>query len=152
MKTFGVVLILLLPMVHIYAEPDFYLSPGISIAWGKKTVVYGWKVSIGNTYDCSNKNIERYFVNCTIGINYGRDNPDYTYFYSEMESGIQTVVLFSGAGVGLAIASNDGGTYRVMPKGSLFTGCINFLRTDVIIRNKRRVYDLGGSVVIPFVN
>jgi hypothetical protein len=83
-------------------------------------------------------------------MKYGRDNSDYTYYYSEIESGVQTAALFSGAGLGFAIARKDGGTFHFMPKGALFTGCLNFLRTDVIICNKRLISDLGGVFVIPF--
>lgn len=142
-------IILLLYVTNIKADPRLYISPGFSVAWGKKTVVVGWKISLGKHYDLIENNIDGYFVNCTIGMSYGPDNPVYTYLYTEIESGIQTVALFSGAGLGLAFVNFDGGTMHVLPKAALFTGCINFIRSDFIVYKKKLIADLGGSVVIP---
>jgi hypothetical protein len=126
-----------------------YFSPGISISWSKHTTVVGWKLSFGYFQDVYRNNINGYFLNVTFGKKYGIDNDLYSYWYSELESGMATGLLFSGAGFGTAYLKDKSNKTIILPKASIFTGDILFLRSDLFMYQNKMFFDIGGNIVLP---
>jgi hypothetical protein len=128
-----------------------YISPGINVAWNSGgTVSLTPKISLG-VLTKANTPLTSYFCNFTFGKRFLRHcrNSELEYSFTEGEFGIVTGgMLFSGVGAGTAFIRNDSGLH-VVPKGSLFTGDILFLRTDAILFNKKLDVDVGGTIVLP---
>ena len=108
------------------------------------------KVSIG--YYCgpqSNFMKNPYFANLTFGkrlIDFNENQPNY--FFTEIESGIYSGYIISGIGLGAAYYKSNN-KLMIVPKASIFTGDGIFLRSDLILCNKRIDADLGGMLVVP---
>ncbi|MFW5785477.1 MAG: hypothetical protein ACOCW1_04755, partial [Chitinispirillaceae bacterium] len=126
-----------------------YISPGITVAWNSKnTTSIFWKLSFGHFDDFGPCNG---FVNITIGQRIMVDNnfASGNYFYTELESGVVTGELISGAGVGAAFMKDANGKRKMVPKGSLFSGFMLFLRMDATRHQKETDFDIGTIAVFP---
>lgn len=140
----------ILLLICISADANIpYISPGITIAWNSRnTTSVFWKLSVGYQGD-----IELYdgFVNITVGQRIMVDNRfgSGDYFYTELESGFGTGLLISGAGFGAAFVKNTDGKRKIVPKGSLFSGFMLFLRMDAIRHQKETDFDIGTIAVFP---
>ena len=145
-------LVVLLCIFSLHADIVPYVSPGISLAWNfKKAAIIGWKVSVGYMDEYGDAS-RSYFINITLGKKADTDHDfsSYNYWFTEIESGILTGALFSGAGIGTAFLRDENNKLSIAPKGSLYTGCGVFLRSDFVLSKKNMLFDIGGSVVLPF--
>lgn len=125
-----------------------YVSPGFSICWnnsGLKSASI--KLSVGIFSESFNE-IDGYFCNITLGKRFLLNDYSRDYIFTECEGGIFSGYLMYGTGLGTAFSRKDG-KIQVSPKGTLFLGNLLFLRSDIIIKDKKSDLDVGGMVVLP---
>lgn len=137
------------------AEVIPYISPGAMMSWNFHNVqTVTLKISLGIGYDFnyqSNAKINSGFANLTFGkrwlVDFNVNQPDY--FFTEIESGIYYRLFISGVGLGTAFFKNED-KLKIVPKASIFSGDLLFLRSDLILYNHKPDVDIGGMFVIPF--
>ncbi len=148
-KNIGFSVMVILAIQNSSAQVLPYISPGFTVAWNSsKLKSASWKISVGIFSPGNTDKLDGYFCNITLGKRYLLDDYSKDYLFTECESGIFKGYLFYGSGIGTAYIRQEEKT-RVVPKFSLFTGDILFLRSDMIINHKKIDLDIGGTLVLP---